>query len=46
MQEQMKGNSSILEKFEFRDIRQEEADQAVLIEKICSRQMKHVLRNT
>ena len=35
MQEQMKGNSSILEKFEFRDIRQEEADQAVLIEKNC-----------
>ena len=35
MQEQMKGNSSILERFEFRDIRQEEADQAVLIEKIC-----------
>ena len=35
MQEQMKVNSSILERFEFRDIRQEEADQAVLIEKIC-----------
>ena len=35
MQEQMKGNSSILKRFEFRDIRQEEADQAVLIEKIC-----------
>ena len=35
MQEQMKGNSRILERFEFRDIRQEEADQAVLIEKIC-----------
>ena len=34
MQEQMKVNSSILERFEFRDIRQEEADQAVLIEKI------------
>ena len=28
MQEQMKVNSSILERFEFRDIRQEEADQA------------------
>ena len=35
MQEQLKGNSRILERFEFRDIRQEEADQAVLIEKIC-----------
>ena len=35
MQGQMKVNSSILERFEFRDIRQEEADQAVLIEKIC-----------
>ena len=35
MQEQMKVNSSILERFEFRDIRQDEADQAVLIEKIC-----------
>ena len=35
MQEQMKVNSSILERFEFRDIRQEEANQAVLIEKIC-----------
>lgn len=30
MQEQMKGNSSILERFEFRDIRQEEADQACI----------------
>ena len=45
MQEQMKGNSSILKRFEFRDIRQEEADQAVL-RKFVSRQMKHVLRNT
>ena len=35
MQGQIEGNSSILERFEFRDIRQEEADQAVLIEKIC-----------
>ena len=35
MQGQIEVNSSILERFEFRDIRQEEADQAVLIEKIC-----------
>lgn len=46
MQGQIEVNSRILERFEFRDIRQEEADQAVLIEKICFRQMKHVLRNT
>ena len=35
MQGQIEVNSRILERFEFRDIRQEEADQAVLIEKIC-----------
>lgn len=35
MQNHIKSNSSITERFEFRDILQEEADQAVTIEHIC-----------
>ena len=35
MQNHIKSNSSITDRFEFRDIRPEEADQAVTIEHIC-----------
>jgi len=35
MRNHIKSNSSITERFEFRDIHQEEADQAVAIEQIC-----------
>ena len=38
--------SRLNEKYIFRNIRQEEITQAAEIEKICFRQMKHVLMNT
>ena len=39
-------SETIMEKYEFRNIRPEETDQAIMVEKICFHQMRRVQTRT